>query len=192
MNRTSILKNSYGKHSIKNNLKCSCKNSIFEKVNDNAIICEDGNIMHKYKCNKCGSSICNYSKCRSKRNFCKDRKSANKHRRKKHSNDNVIENTIEGNEVEETSEIETALTGGFNEMDIEIELNYMNYTNDLQIEDDKYREFIKHLNKDTVSHYLVAISQDKRFTNERCENLSSVDLDLQIKLTRLHSELSTK
>ena len=84
------------------------------------------------------------------------------------------------------------MTGRLDETNIEMDLNCINCMNDLHLGDDKYCKFIKHLNKDTARHYLVAISQDERFTDERCENLSLVDLDLQMKLTRLCSELSSK
>ena len=63
---------------------------------------------------------------------------------------------------------------------------------ELHLEDEIYRQFIKHLNNDTARQYLVAMSQDKRFSEERCANLSSVDIDLQMKLTRLYNELTSK
>ena len=77
-------------------------------------------------------------------------------------------------------------------MDVEREMNYLNLISDLSEEKEIFREFIKHFNKDTAKEHLVATSQDKHYSDLRCENLSKVDVNLQIKLTKLHSELSPK
>ena len=90
--------------------------------------------------------------------LCKDRNSANRHRRKKHSSKKDSENVIKGNEVEENAAVNTALTGGFDETAIEIELNYIICMNGLHLEDNKCWESTQHLNKDTARHCLVAIS----------------------------------
>ena len=192
VHRSNASREACGKHGIKSNLKCTCLNSIYEKVPGHAITCDDSAIVDKCKCNICGATIYHCSHCGTTRNFYKDRHSANRHRRKKHSVNLLNENTIDGNEVDEHSEIAVALTGDFNENRIENELNYIKFMKELHLEDEIYRQFIKHLNNDTARQYLVAMSQDKRFSEERCANLSSVDIDLQMKLTRLHNELTSK
>ena len=56
-------------------------------------------------------------------------------------------------------------------IDVQKELNYENFIADLSLEEEEYREFIKHINKDVAKHHLEAISQDRRFTEIRCNNL---------------------
>ena len=85
VHRSNTSREAYGKHGIKSNLKCTCLNSSYEKVTGHAIICEDSAIINKCKCNGCGATIYHCSHCGTTRNFCKDRNSANRHRRKKHS-----------------------------------------------------------------------------------------------------------
>ena len=149
-----------------------------EKINANTITCKDGATACKCIYNKCRSFICNCSFCSTRHAFCNDRKLVNRHRRQKHRGKTDSKNTIEENEVKENTNVSTALTGGFDNTDIKMELNYINYLNDLNHEEDKHWEFIKYLNKDTARHYLVATLEDKRFTNVRCENLSLVDINL--------------
>ena len=84
VNKISIVKHSCSKCGLRNKLKHLCKDSMFEKTNDNTITCEDGTMMCKCKCNKCRSFINNYSKCSTTCNFHKDRTLANRHGRKEH------------------------------------------------------------------------------------------------------------
>ena len=122
-------------------------------------------------------------------NWCPSRKSANRHRREFHRLESSISsNTIENNEVDENHEEALAIDTGFDVNDVERELNQMNYLFDLSNEDEKYRDFIKHLNDGTVGHYLVALSQDKRCAEARFKNLLKGDIELQLKITKLHNE----
>ena len=72
------------------------------------------------------------------------------------------------------------------------ELNQMSFLSDLSLENDKFKYFIKHLDQDVSRKCLVAESQDSHFSEIRCNNLREGDVDLQIKLAKLHSELSSK
>ena len=60
---------------------------------------------------------------------------------------------------------------------------------DLYNKDNNYKKFIEYLNEENAKRYLVAISQDKHFTEIRCNNVDEGDVNLQIKLAKLHSEL---
>ena len=53
-----------------------------------------------------------------------------------------------------------------------------------------YRDFIRHAQCETEKKYLVSTSQDRKFTQTRCNNDMCCDVLLQLKLTKLHSELS--
>ena len=68
----------------------------------------------------------------------------------------------------------------------------MNFLSDLSLQDDKFKYFINHLDKDIARKYLVAVSQDSHFSEIRCNDLSKGDVYLQIQLTKLHSEISCK
>ena len=70
------------------------------------------------------------------------------------------------------------------------ELNQLNSLSNLSLEDDKFKCFIKHLDKDMTQKHLVTASQDSHLNEFRCNNLSKGHVDLQIKLTKLHSETS--
>ena len=94
--------------------------------------------------------------------------------------------------MDENHEEALAMDTGFDVNDVERELHQMNCLFDLSNEDEKYRDFIKHLNEDTVGHYLVALSQDKRCAEARFKNLSKGDIELQLKITKLCNELSPR
>ena len=83
-----------------------------------------------------------------------------------------------------------AVEGGFNITELEKDMNYLNFTTNLSNGTEIYREFIMNFTKDNVREYLVAVSQDKHFSNVRCDDSCKVDVNLQIKLTKMHSELS--
>ena len=100
------------------------------------------------------------------------------------------ENAMKGNEIEESEEVDLGVDGDFDVEDLEKEVNALNLISDLKNENDIFRDFIKHFNDGNVKEYLVAISQDKHISDVRMKNLSKIDVDLQIKLTKLHSELS--
>ena len=157
VNRTSSISTSHGKNRIKS-LCYSCRESTCKKVNTNAIICEDGVKIFINKCDKCPSTICNCSLCGTIHNFCKDKRAANRHRREKYRVNQNNSNMIEEKDVAESNEVNLATNGGFDAMDTEKELNYVNFISDLNLKDDKHREFTKHLNEDTSRHYLVAMS----------------------------------
>ena len=170
-----------------------CANCSHEKNDSRNISCDDGNTMEAFKCSGCGKVICNCKSCDNVGAWYKDRKSANRHRRKYHRLDSSTSSiAIENNEVDENHEQALAMDSGFDIRDVERELQEMDYFNDLWSEDEKHREFTKHLNKDTVGNYLVALSQDKRCTEARFKNLWEGDIELQLKLTKLHNELSPK
>ena len=82
-------------------------------MNANAITCEDRVTMIKFQCNKYQSFIYNCSFCGTPCDFCKDRKAANRHRRKKQRGAAHNDNTIEGNDVGESNKVITSFTGGF-------------------------------------------------------------------------------
>ena len=72
-----------------------------------------------------------------------------------------MSSTIEENEVNKNNKISLAIDAGFDAQDAQRESHYTSYLSDLRNEDKKCYNFIKHLNKDTDHHYLVALSQDK-------------------------------
>ena len=75
---------------------------------------------------------------------------------------------------------------------MEKELNLINFLLDLSLKDEKFKLFIQHLNQDSVKKYLVIVSQDSHYSKIRCNNINAGDVDLQIKLTKLYSELNPK
>ena len=105
--------------------------------------------------------ICNYSAYGKVRNQHKDQKAANRHCRISHQVESSLSNTIEENEINETNEINLVINAGFDIQDAEKESHHVTYLLDLCDEDEKHCNFIKHLNNDTVRHYLVVLSQDK-------------------------------
>ena len=80
------------------------------------------------------------------------------------------------------------LNGNFEVNDVERELNQMNFLSDLILEVDKF----KYLDKEMALKHLVAVSQDSHFSEIRCSDLSKGDFDLQIKITKVCSEMSCK
>ena len=68
----------------------------------------------------------------------------------------------------------------------------MKFLFDLSLENDVFKCFIRHLDQQIDRKYLVAVSQDSNFSEIRRNNLSKEDLDLQIKLAKSCSELSSK
>ena len=63
--------------------------------------------------------------------------------------------------MDENNEIGLVIDACFDAKDTERETNYANLLLCLNNKDSNYWEFIKHLSKDAVRHYLVALSQDK-------------------------------
>ena len=164
---------------------CKCTDSMHVRSNSNNMHCDDRSIIYMHECDKCNSPISNCQLCRTSRIFCKHRKVANRHRRECYQVTSMPLNTAEGNDIDELNEVNLAINGGFNMMEIELELQYVDFASNLNMEKDKFREFIKYFNKNTARKHLVAISQDKH-------NLYEGDVDLQIKLIKLHSELAPK
>ena len=156
---------SYGKHGILRNKSCSCSDSTYEKSNSNSIIGKDRALVCEYNCNKCNNTIYKCLSCATIRNICKDWKAARRHLREYYQT--IIENvnTIEGNNIEELSEMHLAIDGDFDDADVEKDMIYLNFITDLSNETELYRDFIKHSTKDTVREYLLAMSQDKHFSN---------------------------
>ena len=58
--------------------------------------------------------------------------------------------TIEGNDIEESNEVNLATDGGFDIADVEKDLEYLNFFEYLKKEDEEYRDFMTHLNKDNI------------------------------------------
>ena len=97
---------------------------------------------------------------------------------------------MKGNEIEESEEVDLGVDGDFDVEELEKDVNALNLISDLKNENDIFRDFIKHFNDGDAKECLVAIFQDKHLSDVRMKNLSKTDADLQIKLTKLHSELS--
>ena len=77
-------------------------------------------------------------------------------------------------------------------MEVEKEMNHLNLVSNSSNKKDIFKEFIAHLSKDIAKECPVAMSQDKYFVDIQCKNLSKVNMNLQIKLTKLHNELVSK
>ena len=93
--------------------------------------------MGGFKCKKCRKIIYNYSTSRKVRNWCKDQKVTNKHCRMHHQVESSMFNTIEENEVNETSKISLVIDAGFDAQDMERESHHVTYLSDLRNEDEK-------------------------------------------------------
>ena len=63
-------------------------------------------------------------------------------------------------------------------MKVEKEMNYLNLISNLSNTKEILREFIMHLSKDITKEYLMAMSQDKHFSDARCKNLPKVEVNL--------------
>ena len=189
---TCILHNisSYGKHGYLRTKNCTCLNSTHVKSNANALKGKDGATINPLMCNKCSNIMHQCQTCGTLRNICTELKAAKRHLRDYHKLENNTVNAIEGNDIEESTEIELAIEGDCDVTDLEQDIRNLNLTSDLNDETDAHREFMKHFHNENAREYLVAISQDKHFSEMRCKNLSKVDVSLQIKLSKLHSLLS--
>jgi len=180
------------KHSLSER-KCKCKVGNYHLDNDNEIMCEDGNKLLACTCALCKSTICKCVACRTNRNLHCNRHSANRHRRKKHA----IVTDVKCNKVNDIDEINLneeidenlALSNGFNNVD-DKELMEMEFVSDLHNETINYRDFIRHIQHKTEKKYLASMSQDRKFTQTRSNNVMHCDVLLQLKLTKLCSELS--
>ena len=181
---------SYGKHGYLRTKNCACLNSTYAKSNANALKGKDGAIINPLICNKCSNIIYQCQTCGTLRNICTELKAAKRHLRDYHKLENNTVNAIEGNDIEESTEIELAIEGDCDATDLEQDIRNLNLISDLNNETDACREFIKHFHNENAREYLVAISRDKHFSEMRCKNLSKVDVSLQIKLSKLHSLLS--
>ena len=171
---------SCGKYGLLRNKSCNCLDSTHAKSNSNSIIRKDGAIACGYICNKCNKTIYKCLSCATIRNTHNNRAASRRHLREHHqtTNENVI--AVDGNDIEESSETHLAIEGGFDDTELEKDMKHLNLITYLSNETEIYREFIKHFTKDTVREHLVAMSQDKHFSDVRCDNLCKVDVNLQI------------
>ena len=69
-------------------------------------------------------------------------------------------------------------------------LKNLNFIDEIRKEDACLREFIHHINKDTVKKYLVAQSQDKSYSTKEFDTIDSKDISIQLNITTLANELS--
>ena len=126
------------KHSLVNK-NSSCDSYSYEKYESRNILCDDGNTLEAFKCAGCGNVMRTCNACDNISNWYKNRKSANRHRRKFHRlESSTSSNAIENNEVDENHEEVLAMDTGFDVNDVERELHQMNYQFDLSNEDEKY------------------------------------------------------
>ena len=63
------------------------------------------------------------------------------------------------------------INGDFDLIKVEKEMSYLNLLSNLSNEKGIFKEFIVHLSKNTVKECLVAMSQDRYFSNMQCKNL---------------------
>ena len=181
---------SYGKYGYFNNKNCDCINPTYVKSNANTLKGKDGATINPFICNMCNNTIYQCQTCGTARNICKNIKAAKRHLREYHHLDNNKVDAIDGNDIEESIEMEFALDGHSDANDLEEDMRNLNFLSDLTSESESYREFIKHFHKGKVKEYLVALSQDKHFSELRCNNVSPIDVSLQIKLSKLRSQMS--
>ena len=123
--------------------------------------CDDGAKIEMCKCNACDASAWKYPTCGTMKNAHEDYEAANRHKRLCHNvklNPRLETNTIDGNAIDECNEENFVLKGEFEINNVERELNQMNFLSDLSLEKDKFKCFIKHLDKDMDRKYLVAAS----------------------------------
>ena len=120
---------SYGKHGLLRNKSCNCLDSTHAKSNSNSIIGKDGAIVCGYNCNKCNNTIYKCLSCATIRNMHNDRKAARRHLREHHQtiNENVI--AIDGNDIEESSEMHLAIEGGFDDAELEKRYEILKFNN---------------------------------------------------------------
>ena len=107
---------SYGKHGILRNKSCSCSDLTYEKSNSNSIIGKDGALVCGHNCNKCDNTIYKCLSWATIRNTHKDRKAARRHFRECYQTMTENVNAIEGNDIEESSEIHLAIDGDFDDV----------------------------------------------------------------------------
>ena len=119
----------------------------------------------------------------------KDHKAARRHLRECPKLRNKNDNAIEGNDIEELFKTQLAIEGSFDMTELEQDINFVNLASDLSNKTKIHREFTKHFNNDNAKECLVALSQDKHFSNAQCSNLPKVDVNLQFKSSKLHSQL---
>ena len=135
------------------------------------------------KFNACDASTYKCKKWSTTKSVCKDRKAANMHKILHYNvklKSRLGTHAIDGNATDEINEEKLALNSDFEVNDAEREVNQMNFLSDLSLEDDKFKSFIKILDEDMARKHLVAASQDRCFSEIRCNNLSKGDVDLQI------------
>ena len=156
-----ILKNS-SKCILIDKLKfanCKCKEDIYLLKVNNHVLHEDRANMHLCKCYKCNKSLWNCLICSKNKNFCKDSKAAHCYRRIYHKIKMQSTQGLNNNEyvIDEKEEEHLALDNKFI-MNIEEDLNNLNFLSDLSLEDNIFKNFIKYFNDKAATKYLVARS----------------------------------
>ena len=154
---------------------------------------EDSNKLLACTCTLYKLNKCKYVVYRTNRNLYCNCHSTNCHRRKQHAiakgiKHNKVNNIDEINLNEEINK-NLALSNRFNNIN-DKELIEMEFISNLHNETINYRDFIRHVQCETEKKYLASMSQDRKFTQTRCNNVVCCDVLLQLKLTKLHSELS--
>ena len=91
--------------------------------------------------------------------------------------------------MDENNEEYLALDVGFS-TNIEEELSNLDLLSNLSLKDNTFKNFIKYLNNNDTKKYLVAKSQDKHVTENCYNNLLENEINLQIQLIILYSQLN--
>ena len=81
------------------------------------------------------------------------------------------------------------LSNGFNNND-DKDLMEMEFVSNLHNETINYRGFIRHIQHETEKKYLASMSQDRKITQTRSNDVMHCDVLLKLKLTKIHSALS--
>ena len=183
---------SCGKHRLLRNKNCTCLDSKHVKSNKQIFKGKDGATIYPFTYNKCNKTIYQHLSYGTLRNFHATRKAAKCHLRYYHNLDKHDNKTIEGNDVEESTEIQIAIEEGFDVNELEKDIKNLTLLSNLNIETEICREFTKRFNGDKIREYLVTISRDKQFSELQCNNLSKVDVSLQLKFSKLCSQSSAK
>ena len=66
----------------------------------------------------------------------------------------------------------------------------LEFLSNLHKESNDCKDFVRHVQCKTEKKHLVSMSQDRKFNQTRCNNAMYCDVQLQLKLTKLCSELS--
>ena len=110
------------------------------------------------KCNACDASSWKCPTCGTMKKMREDRKAANRHKILHHNvklKPRLGTCAIDGNTIDECDEKNLVLNSDFKVNDVKRELNQMNFMSNLILEDDKFKCFIKHLDKDMYRNALL-------------------------------------